>query len=118
LIYLSILLFLLGCMALVDARWKLFLFVRPWAAAAVLALGTAYFLVWDVAAIAAGIFLHRESPLMTGIMIGPALPLEEAFFLLFLCYQTMILFTGALRLWHHRGALRRKSHSERAGGQP
>lgn len=107
-IYLIILMLLLCCMALLDARWKLFLFARPWAAAAVLALGTAYFLVWDVAAIAAGIFLHRESPLMTGIMIGPQLPLEEAFFLLFLCYQTMILFTGAVRLWHHRGTLCRE----------
>ncbi|POH59795.1 lycopene cyclase domain-containing protein [Arthrobacter glacialis] len=106
-IYLIILLLLLGCMALLDARWKLFLFAHPWAAASVLAIGTAYFLVWDVAAIAAGIFLHRDSHLMTGIMIGPQLPLEEAFFLLFLCYQTMILFTGALHIWHRMGRLRR-----------
>ncbi|MGA7206766.1 MAG: lycopene cyclase domain-containing protein [Specibacter sp.] len=96
--YLLILLFLLLCMGLLDARWKLFLFARPVAAVAVLLLGTAFFLSWDVSAIAAGIFVHRESRLMTGIMIGPSLPLEEAFFLLFLCYQTMILFTGALRL--------------------
>lgn len=97
-IYLSILLALLGCMVLIDARWKLFLFVKPFAGAAVLILGTAFFLAWDVWAIAAGIFLHRDSPLMTGIMIGEQLPLEEAFFLLFLCYQTMILFTGAQRV--------------------
>jgi lycopene cyclase domain-containing protein len=97
-IYLAILLLLLGCMGLLDARWKLFLFARPVAAAAVLVLGTAFFLAWDVWAIAAGIFLHRDSPLMTGIMIGPQLPLEEAFFLLFFCYQTMILFTGAQRI--------------------
>lgn len=113
-IYLSILLVLLGCMTLLDARWKLFLFDRPWAAAAVLVIGTVYFLVWDVAAIAAGIFLHRDSFLMTGIMIGPALPLEEAFFLLFLCYQTMILFTGGLRIWHHRQAPRRNQPRERS----
>lgn len=100
--YLLILLALLGCMALTDARWKLFLFHRPAAAAAVLILGTAFFLVWDVAAIAAGIFLHRDSALMTGIMIGEQLPLEEGFFLLFLCYQTMILFTVAQRLVEHR----------------
>ncbi|MHA7303879.1 lycopene cyclase domain-containing protein [Arthrobacter sp. TMN-49] len=100
--YLIILLLLLGCMAALDARWKLFLFAHPWAAGAVLAVGTAYFLVWDVAAIAVGIFLHRDSHLMTGLMIGPQLPVEEAFFLLFLCYQTMILFTGALQVFHHR----------------
>lgn len=96
--YLIILLVLLGCMALIDARWKLFLFKRPVAAAAVLVLGTAFFLAWDVIAIAEGIFLHRDSPLMTGIMVGEQLPLEEGFFLLFLCYQTMILFTLAQRL--------------------
>ena len=96
--YLIILLVLLGCMALIDARWKLFVFKRPVAAAAVLVLGTVFFLAWDVVAIAAGIFLHRDSPLMTGIMLGEALPLEEGFFLLFLCYQTMILFTVAQRL--------------------
>ncbi len=102
--YLLILLGLLGCMALVDARWKLFIFARPVPAAAVLALGTAFFLFWDVSAIAAGIFLHRESALMTGIMLAPALPLEEAFFLLFLCYQTMILFTATVHLLHRRRA--------------
>ncbi|RAN73505.1 C50 carotenoid epsilon cyclase [Bacillus sp. SRB_336] len=96
--YLLILLVLLVCMVLLDARWKLFLFARPGPAAAVLLVGTAFFLAWDTSAIAAGIFLHRESPLMTGVMLGPGLPLEEAFFLLFLCYQTMVLFTGALRL--------------------
>lgn len=100
--YLVILLVLLGCMALTDARWKLFLFHRPVAGAAVLALGTAFFLIWDVVAIAEGIFLHRDSFLMTGIMIGEQLPLEEGFFLLFLCYQTMILFTMAQRLLERR----------------
>lgn len=100
-IYLSILLLLLGCMAALDARWKLFLFARPAASAVVLVAGTAFFLVWDVAAISAGIFLHRDSPLMTGIMVGPQLPLEEAFFLLFLCYQAMILFTGVQRIRRH-----------------
>lgn len=113
-IYLLILLLLLGCMALIDARWKLFLFVRPVAAVTVLALGTGFFLVWDIAAIAAGIFLHRDSPLMTGIMIGAQLPLEEAFFLLFLCYQTMILFTGAQR-WLQRKQSR--STEKKGAGQ-
>lgn len=96
-IYLTILLLLLGCMVLLDSRWKLFLFGRPLAAALVLVLGMAFFVTWDVAAIQAGIFLHRDSRLMTGIMLGPQLPLEEGFFLLFLCYQTMILFTGIER---------------------
>lgn len=101
-IYLLILLALLGCMCLLDARYKLFFFNRPLAAFLVLASGLAYFLIWDIWAIAEGIFLHRPSPLMTGIMVADQLPLEEVFFLTFLCYQTMILFTGALRLLARR----------------
>lgn len=116
--YLIILLALLGCMVLTDARWKLFLFKSPVAAAAVLVLGTVFFLAWDIAAIAAGIFLHRDSTLMTGIMIGEQLPLEEGFFLLFLCYQTMILFTGAQGLLDSRQARRRDQHQQAGVGQP
>ncbi len=106
-IYLAVLVALLGCMALLDARYKLFFFARPLAATVTMAVGLAYFLAWDVWAISLGIFLHRESPLMTGIMLGPQLPLEEAFFLAFLCYQTMILFTGLLAWGRHRRAARR-----------
>lgn len=102
--YLLVLLGVLGCMALTDARWRLFLWHRPVAGAVVLAAGLAYFLWWDVRAIAEGIFLHRDSPLMTGIMLAHQLPLEEAFFLLFLSYLTMVLFTGAVRLLEHRAA--------------
>lgn len=97
-IYLLILLALLGCMCALDARYRLFFFARPLAAAIVLAAGLAYFLIWDLWAIAEGIFLHLPSPLMTGIMVAEQLPLEEVFFLAFLCYQTMILFTGIHRL--------------------
>ncbi|GAA1360218.1 lycopene cyclase domain-containing protein [Arthrobacter rhombi] len=99
--YLLLLLALLGCMALLDARFRLFFWARPLAAVLVSAVGLGYFLSWDLFAISAGIFLHRESPLMTGIMLGPELPLEEPVFLLFLVYQTMVLFTGALA-WFRR----------------
>jgi lycopene cyclase domain-containing protein len=101
-IYLLILLALLGCMVAIDARFRLFFFARPRAAAIVMLVGLAFFLIWDGVAIAGGIFLHRESALMTGIMLAPQLPLEEAFFLLFLCYQTMILFTGLVALLRRR----------------
>ncbi|MGP5408527.1 lycopene cyclase domain-containing protein [Glutamicibacter ardleyensis] len=93
-IYLLILLGLLACMALIDARFKLFIFAKPLAALLSLILGTAFFLLWDVLAISQGIFLHRDSPLMTGIMVAEQLPLEEVFFLIFLCYSTMVVVTG------------------------
>lgn len=53
--------------------------------------------------IAEGVFLHRQSPYMTGGDARPQLPLEEGFFLLFLSQITMVLFTGALRLLRGRG---------------
>lgn len=93
-IYLLILLGLLACMVLIDARFKLFIFAKPLAALLSLILGTAFFLLWDVLAISQGIFLHRDSPLMTGIMVAEQLPLEEVFFLIFLCYSTMVVVTG------------------------
>ena len=104
--YLLLLLALIGCMVLLDARYRLFVFARPIPALVSLALGTGIFLAWDVVAIGQGIFLHRESPLMTGVMLGEQLPLEEAFFLLFLCYQTMVLLNGALVWRAHRASTR------------
>ena len=68
----------------------------------VLAAGVAYFFAWDLWGIAEGVFLHRQSPYMTGVMLAPQLPLEEGFFLLFLSQITMVLFTGALRLLRGR----------------
>ncbi len=95
--YLLILIVLICCMAALDARYRLFVFSQRLPALVTVLAGTAIFLLWDVIAIDQGIFLHRESQLMTGIMLGKQLPLEEAFFLFFLCYQTMILFLG----FHH-----------------
>lgn len=104
--YLLILLALIGCMVLLDAKYRLFVFARPLPALVSLAAGTCFFLLWDVIAIGQGIFLHRESALMTGVMLGEQLPLEEAFFLLFLCYHTMVLLNGALAWRAHRATTR------------
>ncbi|MBG6084600.1 lycopene cyclase domain-containing protein [Zhihengliuella flava] len=100
--YLLILVALIGCMALLDARFRLVIWDRPLRGVLALALGTAFFLLWDLQAIHHGIFLHRASPLMTGVMLSDQLPLEELFFLIFLCYQTLILFTGTQRLLDQR----------------
>lgn len=95
--YLLVLIVLIICIATLDARYRLLVFSQPLPALLTLLGGTGIFLLWDVIAIGGGIFLHRESPLMTGLMLADQLPLEEAFFLFFLCYQTMVLVTGFLR---------------------
>lgn len=79
------------CMGLVDRRWRLFLFDRPRRAVTIVAAGGLLFLVWDLVAISLGIYQRGESPAMTGIEVAPELPLEELFFIVFLCYLTMVL---------------------------
>jgi lycopene cyclase domain-containing protein len=81
------------CMGLVDRRWRLFLF-RPGGARTallVLLLGAAFFLAWDLVAIGLGVYERGASPGMTGIEVADELPLEELFFLVFLCYVTMVV---------------------------
>ncbi|MDS2172292.1 lycopene cyclase domain-containing protein [Nesterenkonia sp. CL21] len=100
--YLIALLFSWGCIILVDARFRLFLVRSPLRAGAVLALGTVFFLAWDLAGIALGVFLHGPAPFMTGVMLAPELPLEELVFLLFLCHLAMVATLGFQKLLTRR----------------
>ena len=102
-IYLLLLLAGIGCMLLLDRRFRLFFWHDPAVASLVTAVGTTLFLVWDVAGIAAGVFLRGESTVATGIVLAPELPLEEPVFLIFLVLCTMVIFTGTARLLHPRG---------------
>ncbi len=97
-LYLVLLLCALGFMVALDRRYALVFWRDARRAAVVTAAGLAFFLVWDVSGIAFRIFSVGEKALMTGVLIGPQLPLEEVFFLLFLCYLTMVLVMGARRV--------------------
>ena len=66
---------------------------------AILGLGVLFFLAWDVVAIFHGLFWHGDNSLTLGIFVAPELPIEEVFFLAFLCYQTMMYVLGAPVLW-------------------
>lgn len=82
------------CMGLLDYRWKLFLFDRPKAALAAVAVGFCVFLSWDLIAIDLGAYIKGASDAMTGFEIGPELPIEELFFITFLCYITGVIHGG------------------------
>ncbi len=118
--YLAFLLAAIGCMVLVDRRFRLFFFRDASLAAVVLALGLAFFLAWDLIGIQRGIFFRGETSFMTGIEIVKDLPLEEPFFLAFLCYLIMVLVMGGARLRTlFREALRsRWSQSNRPRAHP
>lgn len=97
-VYLIVLLVSLGCMVLIDRRFRLFFWHRPGLACLVLGAGLVFFVAWDLFGIAWGVFARGDSAFSTGWMLAPGLPVEELFFLTFLGYLTMILVTGANRL--------------------
>lgn len=107
-VYLGLLLTFLGCMLLLDWRYRLF-FWRDWLAAAIVTVvGTAFFLIWDVFGIVLGIFFRGEAVVATGVVLGPEMPLEEPIFLVFLVVCTMVIYTGSARLLS--AAMRKEVH--------
>lgn len=93
-LYLLTLLASLSCMVLLDRRFRLFFWRDARRAGLVLGVGVLFFVLWDVAGIALGIFLRGENNISIGLMLGPEFPVEELVFLIFLCYLTMVLFNG------------------------
>jgi len=85
-------------MVVLDRRFGLFFWRAPRAAAVVLVLGVFFFLAWDLVGIATGIFYRGETVFMTGLQVAPELPIEEVFFLTFLCYLFMNALQGARML--------------------
>ncbi|MDX6317726.1 MAG: hypothetical protein QOD35_1126 [Nocardioidaceae bacterium] len=96
--YLAALLLALACIALVDHRWGLVLWSDARRGAVVLAAGVVFFLAWDLLAVHFGFYRRSGSDLMTGLQIAPDVPVEELFFVLFLCYVTLVLHTLVDRL--------------------
>lgn len=101
LVYGAALLVSTGCIALLDARWRLALWRAPGRSLLALAITVAVLVVWDIVGIAAGVFLHLPSAWASGIMLGPAFPIEELLFLVFLGYLTLVLL-GAAQAWKER----------------
>jgi lycopene cyclase domain-containing protein len=103
-LHLGLLLASIVCIALVDARYRLFFWRAPLRATVVVALGVAMLLVWDLWGISLGIFFREPNAYSTGLLIAPHLPIEEPVFLAFLCQLAMVGYTGLLRLLAHRSA--------------
>ena len=89
--YLATLLLSLAAMAAVDRRWRLVVWADPRRAVLVLAAGVVLFLVWDLEAVRHGFYRRGGTTLMTGIDVARDVPLEEVFFVTFLCYVTLVL---------------------------
>ncbi|AWB82008.1 lycopene cyclase domain-containing protein [Corynebacterium yudongzhengii] len=96
--YLLSLIAVIGCMVLCDWRWKLAFFHDARRAAVISVVLVAAFLLWDVLGIATGTFYRGDATYMTGILLGPEMPIEEPIFLFFLVYLLLNLTMGARRV--------------------
>lgn len=92
----------LAGMLTVDRRWRLVLFARTpgawWRGLAAVALGVAFFLVWDLAGTRLGIFFVGPGDYQSGVLVAPEIPLEEVGFLTLLCHLSLVL-AAAVQRW-------------------
>ena len=112
-IYLAAILVSAAGTAVLDARWRLAAWHDPRRTASAVAIGTLFFLAWDVVGIATGVFVKGDSPLFIGVDLAPQLPLEEPVFLAFLSYLALVVWSGALRVLTRRDRADAAAH--RAG---
>ncbi len=110
--YLATLAVSLGGLAVIDRRWRLAFWAHPRRAAACVGAGVLGFLLWDVAGLLLGIFARGGSPHMTGLLLAPELPVEEAVFLTLLSYNALLAWRGLDRWSAHR----RSRSTSAAGG--
>jgi lycopene cyclase domain-containing protein len=89
--YLGTLVLGLACMVATDRRWRLVLWADALRGALVLGAGMAVFVGWDLAALHLDLYGPGESAAMTGVEAAPSLPVEELFFIGFLCYLSLVL---------------------------
>jgi lycopene cyclase domain-containing protein len=100
--YLAILLISLLGLYLLDKTHKLAFTVDPKRALLSMVPAFVVFVIWDLAGIALGIFFRGNNTLLTGIQIFPEFPLEEIFFLMLLCYSTLIALTWISKVLNKR----------------
>lgn len=91
-LYLAVLIVSIAGLVGIDRKYKLALFNNFRATLASVAIAVAIFLAWDVIGISLGIFFRGNSPHLSGLLLGPELPLEELFFLVLLSYNTLLAY--------------------------
>lgn len=89
-LYLGALLFSITGLSILDYRYKLAFWHNRRQAFLTVVLSILFFIVWDAAGIALGIFFHGNSPYALPARIAPEFPIEELFFLFLLSYVTLL----------------------------
>lgn len=98
-LYLIALLVSISGLAFLDWRYKLAFWHDRERTTKVLAIAIAIFVLWDIRGISLGIFFHGGSDYTLPLRILPEFPVEELFFLLLLCYVTLLIYLAGSRLW-------------------
>lgn len=93
--YLIGLVIALFCMGLIDRRYRLALWHDAHRTVATITVGVGIFIVWDLLGIGLQIFFHGDSNYSLPFTLLPEFPVEELFFLVLLCYTTLIIYLGA-----------------------
>lgn len=99
LLYLACLLCSIGCMLLIDRKYKLAWYYDARRTGLTVLCGMIMFIIWDMAGIVSGVFYSGESAYMSGFYIAPEFPIEELIFLAFLCYFTLIIYRIGEKRW-------------------
>lgn len=94
--YAVFLLLSIGGLATLDYRYTLALWYNARQTLIVLGNALAFFIVWDIAGILAGIFRIGQNTLLIGLHIGE-FPIEELLFLVLLNYTSLIVYCGLRR---------------------
>ena len=90
--YLAGLIIAIGCLVIVDYKFKLAFFYQWQRTLITLLVAIWLFIVWDIFGIKLGIFFHGDSQFSLPIRIIPEFPLEELFFLFLLTYATLLIY--------------------------
>ena len=101
-LYLASLLFVIGCLVLVDWRFKLAFFFNLRRTALTLAIAIWLFIAWDVLGIRIGIFFSGNSAYSLPFRIIPEFPIEELFFLFVLTYVSLLIYRFATKRGEHK----------------
>ena len=102
--YLAGLILSLMGLALMDWRHKTAFSINKKAASLAIFIPMVFFVIWDVAGIATGIFFRGDTSHLSGIVLAPEFPIEELFFLLLLNYSSLTIFTTVSKVLRKRQA--------------
>ncbi len=87
-----------------DFRHKTAFRINKKAASIAIFVPLVFFIIWDVAGIATGIFFRGDTSHLTGILLAPEFPIEELFFLLLLNYSSLTIFTTVTKVINKRAS--------------